>query len=99
MRMGWPSWLAVFSAILNVLFIVDFAAYAFAGRSLAAIIFEDNSLSDILLRYYPEMSSWEFLTANGILLGFSIFLLSVSIWVAYKDSGIIVDSSSRRSRR
>lgn len=97
--MKWSFWLALLSAVLNVLFIIDFITYAFYGRSIAAIMFDGGSLADLLVRYYPEMTSGEFLAANGILLAFSVFLLSISIWIPYRESGVVVDSSSRRCRR
>lgn len=92
-------WLATFSVILNVLFILDFITYAFYGESIAAFIFADQSLSSLLLTYYPEMTSWEFLAANGMLLAFSVILLALSIWIPYRESGIIVDSSCRNGGR
>ena len=94
--MNWQFWLGSMSAILNILFIIDFAAYAFTGQSLAALCFSDDheSLSDVILTVYPEMTSAEFLAANGILLGISVVLVLLSIWIAYASSGVIVDDSN-----
>lgn len=94
--MNWQFWLGSLSAVLNILFIIDFASYAFTGLSLAALIFsgDHQSLSDFILTVYPEMTSWEFLAANGILLGVSVCLVLLSIWIAYASSGVIVDDSS-----
>ena len=94
--MNWQFWLGSMSAILNILFIIDFAAYAFTGQSLAALCFSDDheSLSDVILTVYPEMTSAEFLAANGILLGISVILVLLSIWIAYASSGVIVDDSN-----
>ena len=93
--MKWQFWLGTMSAILNILFIIDFAAYAFTGQSLAALCFTDDhgSLADVILTVYPEMTTGEFLAANGILLGISVVLVLLSIWIAYATSGIIVDDS------
>ena len=93
--MKWTFWLGFLSMVLNVLFIIDFIAYAMYGKSLAALTFDDGgSLADLMVQYYPEMSSAEFLAANGILLGFSVALLLVSIWVSYYGSGMIIENSS-----
>lgn len=94
--MNWQFWLGSMSAVLNILFIIDFAAYAFTGQSLAALCFSDDheSLSDVILTVYPEMTSGEFLAANGILLAISIMLVLLSIWIAYASSGVIVDDSN-----
>ncbi len=94
--MRWDFWLGTMSAILNILFIVDFVAYVFTGESLAALTFGDgsSSVSDLVLDYVPGMTSWEFILANGILLGFSVFLVLISIWIAYASSGIIREVSS-----
>lgn len=98
--MRWTFWLGFMSMILNILFIVDFMAYAFFGKSLAALCFEDNSsLGDLLLRYYPEMTSAEFLAANGILLGVSIGLLLISIWIAWYEAGVIQETSGCNCKR
>lgn len=98
--MNWAFWLGTLSAILNILFIIDFASYAFTGQSLAALCFaEDHSLADFFLDVYPDMSTSEFLAANGILLGVSVLLVLLSIWLAYASSGIIVDDSSCPKRR
>ena len=93
--MKWTFWLGFLSMVLNVLFIIDFAAYAIYGKSLAALWFDDGgSIADLLLQYYPEMTSAEFLAANGILLGVSVMLLLLSIWISYYGTGIIVENSS-----
>lgn len=94
--MNWQFWLGSMSAVLNILFIIDFAAYAFTGQSLAALCFSEDheSLSDVILTVYPEMTSAEFLAANGILLGISVILVLLSIWIAYASSGVIVDDSN-----
>ena len=94
--MNWQFWLGSMSAVLNILFIIDFAAYAFTGQSLAALCFSEDheSLSDVILTVYPEMTSGEFLAANGILLGISVILVLLSIWIAYASSGVIVDDSN-----
>lgn len=85
--------------IINVLFVVDFIVYAVWGRSLGSLCFDGNSLADFLLTYYPEMSSAEFIAANGFLLGMSVLLICLSAVVALVNTGQIVDSSScRRSR-
>lgn len=94
--MDWKFLLALSSAVLNVVFILDFICYAFCGMSLAAAAFDSASLSDLLLTYYPEMTSSEFLAANGILLGFSAVILSVSIWATYYTAGIVRDCSGVR---
>lgn len=93
--MNWGFWIGTLNAILNVLFIADFISYLVCGKSLAAWTVGDvGSLSDLLLDVSPGMTASEFLAANGILLGFSAFLLTVSIWIAYASSGVIVDDSS-----
>jgi len=93
--MKWTFWLGFLSMVLNVLFIIDFAAYAIYGKSLAALWFDDGgSIADLLLQYYPEMSSAEFLAANGILLGASVLLLMFSIWISYYGTGVIIENSS-----
>lgn len=93
--MTWTFWLGFLSMVLNVLFIIDFAAYAIYGKSLAALWFDDGgSIADLLLQYYPEMSSAEFLAANGILLGASVLLLMFSIWISYYGTGVIIENSS-----
>lgn len=93
--MNWNFWIGTMSAILNVLFIADFIAYAITGNSLAAVTFGDaGSLSDLILDIQPGMSSAEFLIANGVLLAFSVSLLTVSVWIAYASSGIIEETSS-----
>ena len=93
--MKWTFWLGFLSMVLNVLFIIDFAAYAIYGKSLAALWFDDGgSIADLLLQYYPEMSSAECLAANGILLGASVLLLMFSIWISYYGTGVIVENSS-----
>ena len=94
--MNWSFWLGTMSAILNILFIADFFAYAFTGSSLAAVCFtgEHETLSEIILTMYPGMSTAEFIAANGILMGVSVLLVLLSIWFAYASSGIIVDDSS-----
>lgn len=93
--MNWGFWIGTLNAVLNVLFIGDFIAYAATGSSLAAVAFGgSDSLSDLILDIRPGMSSAEFLAANGILLGFSVVLLTVSVWVAYASSGTIVETSS-----
>lgn len=94
--MKWDFWIGTMSAVLNVLFIADFFAYALSGESLAALMFGDgsSSVSDLVLTYLPGMISWEFIAANGILLGFSVFLVLISIWIAYASSGVINDVSS-----
>lgn len=93
--MNWTFWLGTLNAVLNVLFIADFFAYAVCGKSLAAFIVDDSgSLSDLLLEVYPGMSAGEFMASNGILLAFSCALLLVSIWIAYAGSGVIVEDSS-----
>lgn len=98
--MNWNFWLGTMSAILNVLFIADFVSYGITGNSLAAVISGDTgSLSDLLLEHYPGMTSAEFLAANGILLGFSVFLLLLSIWIAYASSGVIRETSSCKCDR
>lgn len=99
--MNWNFWLGTLSAVLNILFILDFAAYAFTGSSLAALIFGDgsSSLSDVILTYIPDMTAAEFIAANGILLGISVFLVLVSIWIAYASSGVIREVSSCDCRK
>ena len=93
--MNWGFWVGSLNAVLNVLFIADFISYLICGRSLAAWTAGDvESLSDLLLDVSPGMTPSEFLAANGILLGFSVLLLSASIWIAYASSGVIVDDSS-----
>ena len=93
--MKWTFWLGFLSMVLNVLFIIDFAAYAFYGKSLAALWFDDGgSIADLFLQYYPEMTSAEFLAANGIMLGASVLLLMFSIWIYYYGTGVIVENSS-----
>ncbi len=93
--MKWSFWLGFLSMVLNVLFIIDFMTYALYGKSLAAISFKDGgSLADLLLQYYPEMTAAEFLAANGILLGVSVMLLLLSIWISYYGTGVIVENSS-----
>lgn len=93
--MNWTFWLGTLNAVLNILFIADFFAYAVCGKSLAAFMVDDSgSLSDLLLDVYPGMSAGEFMAANGILLAFSCALLLVSIWIAYASSGVIVEDSS-----
>lgn len=98
--MNWNFWLGTMSAILNVLFIGDFISYAVTGNSLAAVTFGDaGSLSDLVLDVHPGMTGSEFLIANGILLGFSVVLLTVSVWIAYASTGIIVETSSCKCGR
>lgn len=99
--MRWDFWIGTMSAILNILFIVDFMAYAFTGSSLAALTFGDgsSSLSDVILTYIPDMTAAEFIAANGILLGISVFLVLVSIWIAYASSGVIREVSSCDCRK
>lgn len=99
--MNWNFWLGTLSAVLNILFILDFIAYAFTGNSLAALTFGDgsSSLSDVILTYIPDMTAAEFIAANGILLGISVFLVLVSIWIAYASSGVIKEVSSCNCKR
>ena len=85
--MNWGFWIGTLNAVLNVLFIGDFISYAATGNSLAAVAFgEAGSLS-------------EFLIANGILLAFSVVLLTVSIWMAYASSGVVMETSSCSCRK
>lgn len=99
--MNWNFWLGTLSAVLNILFILDFAAYAFTGSSLAALTFGkgSSSLSDVILTRIPDMTAAEFIAANGILLGISVFLVLVSIWIAYASSGVIKEVSSCDCRK
>lgn len=93
--MNWAFWLGTLNAVLNVLFIGDFISYAATGNSLASVTFgETGSLSEVILDIQPGMSAAEFLIANGVLLAFSVSLLTVSIWIAYASSGIIQETSS-----
>ncbi len=93
--MNWAFWIGTLNAVLNVLFIGDFIAYAATGKSLAAVAFGDaGSLSDLILNVQPGMTASEFLIANGILLAFSVVLLTVSVWIAYASSGVISERSS-----
>lgn len=98
--MNWAFWIGTLNAVLNVLFIGDFIAYAATGKSLAAVAFGDaGSLSDLILTVQPGMTASEFLIANGILLAFSVVLLTVSVWIAYASSGVISERSCFCKRR
>lgn len=98
--MNWGFWIGTLNAVLNVLFIGDFISYAATGSSLAAVAFGgSDSLSDLILTIHPGMTPSEFLIANGILLAFSVGLLTVSIWIAYASSGVVVETSSCSCRK
>lgn len=92
--MNWSFWIGTLSAALNVLFIADFVSYMVSGQSLAAFSFSTGSLSDLILQVHPGMTPEEFMIANGVLLGFSVLLLLLSIWIAYAAAGVISDDSS-----
>ena len=97
--MNWGFWIGTLNAVLNVLFIGDFISYAATGNSLASVAFgETGSLSDLILTIQPGMTPSEFLIANGILLAFSV-LLTVSIWIAYVSSGVVMETSSCSCRK
>lgn len=98
--MNWGFWIGTLNAVLNVLFIGDFISYAATGSSLAAVAFGgSDSLSDLILTIQPGMTPSEFLIANGILLAFSVGLLTVSIWIAFASSGVVVETSSCSCRK